>query len=44
MKIIEVNIFRYFLYVIYLAVGLVKTRKHVLIWAPMWISFIKVIN
>ena len=30
--------------VIYLAIGLVKTREHVLIWAPMWISFIKIIN
>ena len=30
--------------VIYLAIGLVKTRERVLIWAPMWISFIKIIN
>ena len=30
--------------IIYLAIGLVKTREHVLIWAPMSISFIKIID
>ena len=30
--------------VIYLTIGLVKTRERVLIWAPLWISFIKIIN